>query len=434
MKSLEKTMPYAWVVLACNGLFLFYKYVLQVSPSVITQQLSAQFHLNGVGLGNLAATYFYTFLFAQLVVGYLLDRYSPRWLTVGALLVCALGTYCFATADTLYTALLGRALMGVGVAFATVSYLKQAAMWFPKKRLAMVGGLLASAVGVGALVGQAPLAALVNYLGWHKALLSVSWAGVALALLYALLVRDKKTTASTGKQAATVKPAFDFKKLLDVVKEKSNWVLTLYSGLAFAPLAVFGGLWGNPFLQTAYHLTTTQAASYVTLVFVGLGLGAPLWGVCSDRFGHRLKVMASGTALSLVCVLTALYLPANAHATLATSLFLFGFGTGSFMTGFTLAKEWNPVAMAATVVAMVNTGDALFGAFTEPLVGKLLDVYSPAAHSGQVFSLAAYHHALVLLPVYLSLALLTAAYLGYSRRSKSENKLKTSKQCYVVAA
>ena len=84
-----------------------------------------------------------------------------------------------------------RALIGVGVAFATVSYLKQVAIWFQPKQLAFAGGLLASAVGLGALIGQAPLAHLVQAWGWRQALLSCSILGVGIAAIYFTLVHDK---------------------------------------------------------------------------------------------------------------------------------------------------------------------------------------------------------------------------------------------------
>ena len=41
----------------CNCL-LFYKYILQIFPSVMTHQLMTQYHLNGAALGNLTAAFF----------------------------------------------------------------------------------------------------------------------------------------------------------------------------------------------------------------------------------------------------------------------------------------------------------------------------------------------------------------------------------------
>src|SRR5258708_427118 len=121
---------YPWIVIVLCSFFLFYKYVLQVSPSVMTKDLMSEFNVHGAGLGNLAATYFYAYLVAQLFVGPLLDRYSPRILTTIAIVICAFGAFAFANTQSLFSAEIARALMGVGTAFATVSYMKMSAMWF----------------------------------------------------------------------------------------------------------------------------------------------------------------------------------------------------------------------------------------------------------------------------------------------------------------
>ena len=411
-KSTFKTHPYAWSILLLNSLFLFYKYVLQISPSVMTESLMQKFHLTGAGLGNLAATYFYTFLVAQLLVGYLLDKYSTRFLTSLAILTCSFGAWFFAASNTLFEAELSRGLIGVGVAFATVSYMKQASVWFPKNRLAFIGGLLATAVGIGAVVGQAPVAYMVEKLGWREALHYVALAGFALTLLYFVFSRDKNPL--NKEQNESKSSSLSWAQVKEVLTKKQNWLLTFYSGLAFSPLAVFSGLWGNPFLQEAYSLTNTQAAGYVTLSFVGLGLGAPLFGFLSDKLGNRVKVMSSGTLLSLLALAFMLYGPTSSEFLLGTEMFFFGLGTGAFMLGFTLGKEWNSLVMTATVVAMINTGDALFGAFSEPFVGKLLDVFSKgsAAHYSSHFALGDFHKAFFVLPVYLVLALVFAYFLN----------------------
>ena len=78
---------YPWIAITVSALFLFYKYILQVSPSIMTNELMRAFHVDGAGLGNLAATFFYTYLVTQLFVGILLDKYSPRYLSAIAIAV-----------------------------------------------------------------------------------------------------------------------------------------------------------------------------------------------------------------------------------------------------------------------------------------------------------------------------------------------------------
>lgn len=408
----DRVTTYAWLIVLCNASFLFYKYILQLFPSVMVTPLMQTFHLHGVGLGNLVATYFYSFFLAQLVSGYLLDRYSPRVVTTLAMVVCALGTLAFAHAHSLLVAELSRALIGVGVAFATVSYLKQIAVWFPPHRIALAGGLLASAVGVGALIGQAPLAHCVAALGWRTTLTICGLLGFVIAAVYVVLVQDKPCDQRDHESSV-----MNLSHIKQVLKNKRNWLLACYSGFAFSPLAVFGGLWGNPFLQQTFHLNNMQAAKLITLAFVGLGVGAPLLGYWADRWNRRMEVMIAATALSGVSLLMVLLLPGSASVMLAVSLFTFGFGTGGFMLGFAVAKTLNPIMMAATVIAMINTGDALFGAITEPLIGAMLDHLSQGrmVNGVPVFTAHQYHQALSILPVYILISIVCALLASLSR-------------------
>lgn len=391
------TYPVLMISLAAG--FLFYKYVLQIFPSIITEQLMQKFQLTGAGLGSLAATFYYTYMITQLFVGILIDKYSTRWLTSAAIFICALGVFLFSQSQTIAMATLSRALMGIGVAFATVAYMKIAAVWFPPKQYAFISGLLATAAMAGAVFGQAPLAWLIEQFGWQYCLSIVGMVGFGLAFLFFMIVRDKNKTVQQNFSTYPI----SLKDLSQVFKNKQNWLLTLYGGLAFAPVAVFGGLWGNPFIELAYHLKKPEAASMVSLVFIGLGLGSPLLGFLSDRLNNRRYVMLVSTLVSCIAITLVLYCHPLPTGCLSILLFVFGFGLGSFMLVFAMGKEINLPSLTATVIAMINTSDAVLDALTEPFVGKLLDMGWDGKITNGVhqFSLHSYHMALSVLPIYL---------------------------------
>ena len=114
----------AIVVMSLCAAFLFYKYILQNFPSVMASQLMESFQLQGLGLGVLSGVYFWTYLIVPLFVGIILDHYGTRWITSLAIFACALGLFIFSQAEHLNTAIVGRALTGVGVSFATIAYFK----------------------------------------------------------------------------------------------------------------------------------------------------------------------------------------------------------------------------------------------------------------------------------------------------------------------
>ncbi len=391
-----------WLTLLLCAAFSFYKFILQIFPGVMATTLMQVFHVNGVGLGNLAATYFYAYLITQLFAGPLLDQYSPRLITALAISICAFGTLLFSKANTLLTAEIARILIGLGASFATVSYMKMTSLWFKPNQMSLADGLLSTAAMTGALCGQMPLAYLMENHGWQNSLLYCSLAGVVLTITFLLLVRDNPASIALNHPENKNKASIKLKELLMLLKKPENGLLTFYSGLIFTPIAVLGGLWGNPFFIETYHVNPATAALFTSFIFVGLALGGPIFGILADRFG-RIKIMECGTVIAFISLLGVIYIYLPA-ALLCILLFTLGFGAGAFMSCFPLGKEFNDIKFTATVISLVNTGDALFGSFTEPLIGKMLD----ATWSGQIingihhFTATNFKYAFSILPLYMA--------------------------------
>lgn len=402
---------YPWIIWSIAASFFFYKYLVQVSPSVMTANLMKTFQVNGAGLGNLSAFYFYAYLIMQIPVGIMLDKYSPRLLTTAAIFICALSTFIFSQAETLLLACISRAFMGMGAAFAAVSCFKLASLWFSPKRFALVSGMFMTAAMLGAVGGQMPLAFLVQKVGWRLALQVVAILGFILGLLYFLIVRDKTTPTLT---ATPIKTQTIKALLLPIISNKQTWLLSIYSGLAFAPVSVFGGLWGVPFLEKAYQLSPTTAAFAVSFIFIGFAAGAPFLGWCSDYFGRRKPILFCGTFSALIALLFILYSKHQHLSTLIAFHFLFGFGASGFFTSFAMIREIFPITLAATVLGIMNTFNAVCEALFEPLVGAVLDKNwdGTIIEGMHHFSLAGYHLALLLLPLALILALIALYFIA----------------------
>lgn len=395
---------YPWIIWTIAASFFFYKYLIQVSPSVMTDDLMKAFQVHGAGLGNLSAFYFYAYLIMQIPVGIMLDRYSPRLLTTSAIFICSMSTFIFSQTDTFWVACFSRALMGAGAAFAAVSCFKLAALWFNPKRFALVSGMFMTAAMLGAVGGQMPLSLLVQHVGWRTALEVVSLMGVILGVIYFLVLRDK---ADKPGHATHSKEKISH-LLKRIITNKQAWALSLYSGLAFAPVSVFGGLWGVPFLQTTYHLSRTDAALAVSCIFIGFAAGAPFWGWFSDYIQRRKPVLFIGTFSALICLLIVLYSSYQLLSTLMILLFIFGFGGSGFFTSFAMIRELFPLVLVATVLGIMNTFNSVFEALFEPVVGAILDwTWDGAAINGMhQFSIRGYHLSLLILPISLVLSLL----------------------------
>src|SRR3990167_11384398 len=119
----------------------------------------------------------------------------------------------------------------------------------------------------------------------------------------------------------------------------------------------------------------------------------------------------------------ALYIPNLSYLSINASLFLFGFFNSVFLISYTMGKEINSLAITATVIAVINTGDAICGAIAEPLIGKLLDLSwnGQMINNERLFSTHDFRMALSVLTLYLFISILFAFFTTETRPDKSQN-------------
>ena len=397
----KKILP--WIIWALASSFVFYKYVLEVSPSVMSQELMATFHLTGAQLGNLAACYFYAYLLMQIPVGLLLDRFAARHMIAFAMVMCALATLWFSLTDHLYSAYFTRILVGLFGAFSAVGTMKLVTLLFPAHRFALLSGLMMTVAMLGAVVGQGPLAYSVSHLGWRNSMLLLAALGALLACVFFLLSRHKTETVPHHKTS--------FKEVLTglrtIASNRNSWLIAAYSGLAFAPINAFAGLWGIPFLTETYHMARPHMAGIVSLTFIGFAIGCPLAGWYSNAIGKRKPVMLWGTSIALVCLLVCLYVPL-AIWQLSLVMLVMGFFISFFFVSFAYINELNPHHYAGSSLGFINMFNALCGAVSEPLIGRILDLHwhGKMMAGARYFGVENYHHALVILPVGMALGII----------------------------
>src|SRR4030042_2226542 len=88
----------------------------RVTNAVIAPNLIQDLGLNAETLGILGGAYFYSFALLQIPMGPMLDRIGPRFVVSFFALIGALGAFLFALSGSFTSALLGRILIGVGMA------------------------------------------------------------------------------------------------------------------------------------------------------------------------------------------------------------------------------------------------------------------------------------------------------------------------------
>jgi MFS family permease len=149
-------------------------YLFRTVNAVIAPDLVRDLGLDPASLGLLTSAYFLAFATLQLPVGLLLDRYGPRRVEAGLLLLAATGALMFSRAEGLGELLLARALIGAGVAACLMAAFKAFALWFSAERLALANGVQMVSGGIGALLATAPVEFALRFTDWRGVFLAVS--------------------------------------------------------------------------------------------------------------------------------------------------------------------------------------------------------------------------------------------------------------------
>jgi len=414
-QSFHPALP--WLMWGLSAAFYFYEFLLQVTPSVMGQDWMRSFGVSAGTLGNLAATYFYIYATMQIPVGILLDYLGPRRLLAGATTICALGCYLFSTANELSTAYIARGLIGFGSAFAVVGSMKLVANWFPANRFATITGMILTLGMIGAMSGQAPVAAMVDGLGWRDTMLLLSIIGIVLAIAIAIAIRNEPASGPVSHADLHHVPQLSvIQGLLKVLSSPQSWLVAGYGGLMFAPTSAFAALWGVSFLMELYEITRPTAAFIVSLIFLGWAIGSPVVGWLSDFIGKRKPLMFWGSILALFDMVLVLYMPGIPLTLMGLLMFAFGIFSSGFLMSFPLIREISPPSVNATALGFMNTLNMVGGAVLQPVIGIVLDMMwdGTKMHGIHVYQIDHYQFALACLPISIILSLFLLPFIKES--------------------
>lgn len=394
----------AWLTWGLLASLYFVGFFQRVAPAVMVDELMRDFAIAATMLGNLSAVYFYTYAAMQIPSGLMADAVGPRRVATLAAVAAAAGIALFALADSLWTATLGRGLVGASVAVAFVACMKLAGHWFPANRFATVTGISLLIGNLGGVLAGVPLSEAVAGFGWRAAMLASAAATLVLALFVWLWVRDdpsERGYASHAHPEARNSAMPAARALKVVVSERDTWLLFCAGGLIAAPVLSFAGLWGVPYLVQVHGLERSHAAVFTTTMLLGFAVGGPILGALSDRMGRR-KLPYLGAALAhaagWILFLLLPDLPASARYLLFAVI---GFAAGGLIIGFAFSREATHPGAAGTVGGVVNMAVLGFAAIQQSAIGWILDrnwrgvvvegarVYDAAAYQSAFLWLAA---------------------------------------------
>ena len=225
-----------------------------------------RFHINASQLAVFTAVQVGVYALAQIPTGIIIDRIGPKKTMVAGALIMAIGQVIIAFTTSYPLAVAARVFIGAGDATAFLGAMRLLPLWFPLRLTPLFTQLTAGLGQLGQFISAVPFLAILHAAGWVPAFLSISTAGLIIAIVGVVALadapgarKDKNAHRSTESERLTIGQTLKM-----VLTHPVCWqgFFTHWTGLMHQ--CIFTLLWGMPLMTlgpVSYtHLTLPTKA------------------------------------------------------------------------------------------------------------------------------------------------------------------------------
>ena len=348
----------------------FLSYFFRSTNAVIADDLSRDLNLSPEQLGLMTGVFFIAFAVAQLPIGPALDRYGAKQTTIVLMVFAVIGAIIFATASSFFLVLLGRALIGMGMAGVLMGALKAFSAWFSARAFATASGIFVSLGSCGALLAATPLVWLTNHYGWRQAFIGGAALTVISILLLLIFAKDAPKTLEFT-QTITAQHG----SLRDVFTHAGYWRIAFLNFMMVGSFFAYQGLWMGPFLQDGLGLTQLATGNMLLLLGLGVVGGYFISGWLASRFGVPRVVFVCALVFFISQLILAFFQANWSLVALRSVLVLFGI-TGAFnVMLFSHVRQTFPLHLTGRALALTNLFGIGGSALMQWFFGVIVSLY-----------------------------------------------------------
>jgi len=283
-----KIGKYRWTICGLIFFATTINYLDRQVISLLKSTLSADMHWNDADYANIEIAFQFFYAFGMVGAGRVIDKLGTKTgyaLTTGLWSVAAV---CHAFASSVLGFAAVRAFLGLTESGNFPSAIKTTAEWFPKKERALATGIFNSGSNVGAIIAPLTVPFIAVAWGWKWAFILTGLIGFIWLVLWLLLYKIPSQEKRLSKEEFEyINSDKEETKEKEEAGKNISWgkLLTFRQTWAFAigkfltdPVWWFYLFWLPDFLQSQYHLTLTQIAVPVALVYMLSTIGSVAGG------------------------------------------------------------------------------------------------------------------------------------------------------------
>jgi MFS transporter, Spinster family, sphingosine-1-phosphate transporter len=354
--------------------------------NILGQSIKLELHLSDLQLGLLTGTAFGIFYsLLGLPIARLADRYNRVHIIAVALTLWSALTAACGIAQSYVQLFALRVGVGVGEAGGTPPAQSLISDLFPSARRGTAMSVFNLGVPLGSFLGFMLGGALVDTMGWRKALIIAGIPGLILAPIVLRVIPEPIRGAADGYRAGESSSPQSFWVAMRGLFDRPSFVRLILGGTFGILIVYITNSWLPPLFIRLHHMTASQVGGWMAL---STGLGGALGALGGGLLADALKPYYARAEIWVLMISTALTAPAMYVAVTADSTRV---ALGAMFLLYTLAYVWmGPTCAMVQKVAPVRSRALATGvqivvaniialAFGPPLVGLASDMLAPMA-------------------------------------------------------
>jgi len=335
---------FRWVVIGLIAVATVVNYIDRNALAVMWPEISKEIGASKEDYALLVTVFMIFYAIGQSVFGRAFDRLGTRLGFTLSIVVWSLAIALHATARSVTSFAMFRALLGISEAGAWPGAAKANAEWFPGRERALAQGVFNSGAAIGAIVSAPLIALLFLTLGWKATFLLVGVLGALWLIPWLLLYRSGPEThpwvseaerahiLGDREPAASGADAEPAPSVRDLLRHRQSWAIIL-ARFFLDPVWWLFVSWLPIYLAETFGFDIKQIGLFGWVPYVGAMLGSVFGGWLAGaliRGGWsvdraRKTVIALGAGIMLPALLVTTQAAEPLLAVLVIAVILFGF-------------------------------------------------------------------------------------------------------------
>ncbi len=384
-----------WIILSLVFFATTINYLdRQVISLLKDDYLEPLFKWTETDYSNIVIVFQLSYALGMLGVGWFIDKIGTKIGYAVSLTVWSFAAIGHALAGSTFGFMVARSVLGISESGNFPAAIKTVAEWFPKKERALAAGLFNSGSNVGAIIAPLTVPLIALTMGWQWAFIITGLIGLLwLAFWFMFYETPSKHKKLSKEEYDYIHSDADEIAAAELTKEdKVSWfkLLTFRQTWAFVlgkfmtdPIWWFYLFWLPSFLNKEYHMTKTDVALPIALVYTMTTFGSIGGGWLSGYF-MKLGWPVYKARRTAMLIFALFVLPVVFATTLGKispwyAVLIIGIAASAHQAWsaniFTTASDMFPKKAVASIIGIGGMAGAVGGILIARLAGILLDHY-----------------------------------------------------------